>query len=359
MYILNISKLGSGSTGMLYFSFNMAQALKECNLLKGIVCAKSMATCFKKYDCPIYTVPDFITSNKKITNIKPFLWLIFSFFYAFKFRNNRLITTTHHMFPFIKRQIICIHDLRAIFYPDSILQKIYFNYILRFLSNRAEKIFTVSNTVKNKIAENYYIDKQKIHVLTNVIDKDQFTGCIESDNDILPLKYILCVGANWRHKNIHNLLINSDSWSNQYNLKIVCGETDYFLYLKKLVLEQGLANKVRFYHKVSFELLKKMYKNASTLVYPSVDEGFGLPPLEAMSSGTPAIVSDIPVFREVLGDAAIYVDPDNCQSWKDAFSELEGNYSTMVERGLLMCKKYSFDAMKKSLKAAISCDVGL
>ena len=65
-----------------------------------------------------------------------------------------------------------------------------------------------------------------------------------------------------------------------------------------------------------------LYSKASALIYPSIDEGFGIPPIESMASLTPVIVSDIPVFREVLKDKAIYVNPSLESSWQNAFFKL-------------------------------------
>ncbi len=74
--------------------------------------------------------------------------------------------------------------------------------------------------------------------------------------------------------------------------------------LQQMVVDLKLTDKVTFLHEVSFS-------KAYALVYPSIDEGFGIPPIEAMASNTPVIVSDIPVFHEVLTNGALYVNPDD------------------------------------------------
>ncbi len=78
--------------------------------------------------------------------------------------------------------------------------------------------------------------------------------------------------------------------------------------LQQMVVDLELKDKVTFLHEVSFNELKILYSKAYALVYPSIDEGFGIPPIEAMASNTPVIVSDIPVFHEVLTNGALYVN---------------------------------------------------
>ena len=94
------------------------------------------------------------------------------------------------------------------------------------------------------------------------------------------------------------------------------------------------------------ETLGVLYAHCICLVFPSFDEGFGLPPIEAMSAASPTIVSDIPVHREVLGDAAIYCDPRSPGSLKEKMqqvvedSDLRRKY---IARGLERCRLYSWE----------------
>ncbi|EAM3799857.1 glycosyltransferase family 4 protein, partial [Salmonella enterica] len=107
-----------------------------------------------------------------------------------------------------------------------------------------------------------------------------------------------------------------------------------------------LKDKVTFLHEVSFNELKILYSKAYALVYPSIDEGFGIPPIEAMASNTPVIVSDIPVFHEVLTNGALYVNPDDEKSWQSAIKNIE-QLPDAISRFNNYVARYDFDNMKQ------------
>ena len=354
MYILNLSKLGCNGTGVLYYSLSLVRVINELGLLEGIICTKSNIKKFDKYNCKIYAVPNYISSNKKISKIRPILWFLYSYIYFFKFRNKTILTTTHHILPFVKKQIIHIHDLISLHHPDIFLQKLYFKCFLPLTIKKVHKVIATSQITKNKVSATYDIDVNHIKVINCTVDSKEFYPFSKINLSCQNKKsYLLCVGASLSHKNIHKVLLSGSIWAKTYRLKIICGYTDYFTQLKKIVSDLDLVDKVDFYHDISFNELKSLYRNATALVYPSSDEGFGIPPLESMASGTPVIVSSIPVFKEILEDAAIYVNPDNPNSWKNAFSKLEKEYDLIVEKGLKQSKKYSADRMKEHVKAAL------
>ena len=110
---------------------------------------------------------------------------------------------------------------------------------------------------------------------------------------------------------------------------------------------------IEYIDDVSDNQLTKLYSNAKMLVFPSFYEGFGLPPLEAMSCGCPVIISDIPVLRELYENSALYINPCSVENIKNAISNLlnDSNLSnSLVKRGLEQSKKYSW---KKSANQII------
>lgn len=344
--IINLSRLGGSGTGMWQYSIKLLDALHELNQLEGIICAQMHEEFFKKYNCLIFTVPDWVSNTSKISKLRPILWFLYSFLMYFKLKNifldKIILSTTHHYLPFFKNQIITIHDLRPYFYPDSLLQKIYFRYLLSRNIRKLLHILTVSETVKHQISVNYKVSEDNISVIYNAVDISEF-GFKKNDNNN---QFLLAVGASWKHKNIHTLLANHQTWINKYQLVIVSGETEYSNYLKLKAEELGIMNSIDFLHGISFSKLKELYASASALVYPSLDEGFGIPPLEAFASGTPAIVSKIPVFFEVLEDHAIYVDPNSAESWVNAFKELEDTNDQYFEELRKYAEKYDLSNMK-------------
>lgn len=346
MYI-NLSRIGKSGTGMWQFSQKFIQSVYDLKELDGIICAETHAKFFIKYNCSIITVPDSVTNTSKTSLLRPLLWFLYSYFLSLKLffesRGKMIVSTTHHGLPLISNQTITIHDLRPYNYPDSFMQKVYFKYLLPGLLKRCHYVLTVSRAVKKQIAECYSYPLDRISVVYNSINIKEFC----EDQEKQP--FLLAVGASWKHKNIHTLLDAHSLWQDKYRLIIVCGHTKYADFLQQRIVSLGLQNVVELRHEVSFSELKSLYAAASALIYPSIDEGFGIPPIEAMASGTPVIVSDIPVFHEVLGDAAIYVEPENLDSWRKAFPVLQKNSHECVKRGKEQIKLYDEANMSRMI----------
>lgn len=170
----------------------------------------------------------------------------------------------------------------------------------------------------------------------------------------LPKEYFLYVGNAYPHKNLERLIKALNILISQYPniFLILVGTEDYFYkQLKKKVEEMDLEEKVIFYGEATREKLNNLYKNALALVFPSLMEGFGLPGLEAMANGCPVVCSDIPVFREIYGEATTYFDPTDTGDIKNKLvivcsSVIERwNRGEMVKRGLEQVKKYSWQKL--------------
>lgn len=323
MFVINLSRIGRSGTGMWQYSLRFLDVLSKLGVLSGIICSQEHEARLQRYQVEIILVPSWVTNTSKISNLRPLLWFIYSFWLAVKLLLRRggftLVSTTHHGLPFLKKQVITVHDVRPYDYPDSRLQQIYFHRLLPRILQRCQHVLTVSESVRKKIADYYAYPEAKISVIYNAVDTVAFSACTQKDD------YLLAVGASWRHKHIDSLLKVSVIWSSRYHLVIVAGETDYVAELKSYVKQNALDDRVTFRHGVPFAELIALYQHATALVYPSLDEGFGIPPVEALSCLTPVIVSDIPVFHEVLSDAAIYVQPNQVESWRHAFSLLHAS----------------------------------
>ncbi len=162
------------------------------------------------------------------------------------------------------------------------------------------------------------------------------------------------VGATWRHKNAHELIANADLWVDRYQLKILAGKSAYAQELRELVRVVGSGD-IEFVEYVADDELVSLYQNAAALVYPSVMEGFGIPPLEAAACGTPVIVSDVEVFREIYADFPIYVKLGDRNSWRLAFHELEddGAMEAKIRRGIERASEFTKARMCEQLTLAL------
>jgi glycosyltransferase involved in cell wall biosynthesis len=304
-----------------------------------------------------HVLPEWLSSSSRVSKLRPLLWLAYSALLFPSRRSRRILSTTHHSLPFHKHQILTVHDLRPYFEPDTWVQKFYFRFMLGRALHKCEGILTVSETSKRDITAVYGIDHQKICVVPNAVDLPvtEFEKRPKPIDNRLP--YLLMVGASWKHKNAMELLQEHDSWQQDFRLKILAGEGQYCDQLIKRAKDLGIADKVEFLHAVSEADLADLYCGCSALVYPSRMEGFGLPPLEAMAYGRPVIVSDIPVFRELFGDAPYFVELGNSASWKMAFSEVlhpeSESHAKHYRDGLTVVSKYSRERMCTALTSSL------
>lgn len=232
-----------------------------------------------------------------------------------------LIHFPHFAVPFLTPGpfIVTIHDLilhhfsseRASTLPRVLYWfkvRIY-HLVIRVATCRAKKIITVSQAVADDIINYYPRVKNKIVVIPLA------PGSLREGTALnLPAKYFLAVGAAYPHKNLE-LALRALKQSS-VNLKdfkfIIVGRQDVFMErLKKYANELGLAGKVIFWGEASEAELATLYKNAAAYLLPSLAEGFGLGAVEALANGTPVVAADIPVLHEVLGQAALFINPQS------------------------------------------------
>jgi glycosyltransferase involved in cell wall biosynthesis len=130
------------------------------------------------------------------------------------------------------------------------------------------------------------------------------------------------VGARYAHKNVDEVLDQAAHWRERWVLKVTSCGGAYRQHLERRVNNEGLAGRVVFLDYLDASQLLALYQQCDALLYPSKWEGFGIPPLEALACGAPVIASDIPVHREVLGDAVTRVPLGDGDAWQRAFERL-------------------------------------
>ena len=310
-----------------------------------------------------FILPNWLSSSSRVSKLRPLLWLVYSALLFPGKRSRRVLSTTHHALPFHRHQILTVHDLRPYFDSDTWVQKFYFHKMLGRALRRCDGILTVSETSKRDIVEVYGISEQKIFVVPNAVDLPAANLECLSDPIGDGVPYLLMVGASWKHKNAMEVLEEHDSWGRDFRLKILAGEGQYCEQLRERAANLGISEKVDLLQAVSEAELADLYRGCGALVYPSRMEGFGLPPLEAMAYGRPVIVSDIPVFRELFGDAPYFVELGNSASWELAFSELlHPELESQARRsreGLAIAAMYSRERMCSTLTTALKYIWGL
>lgn len=259
--------------------------------------------------------------------------------------------------PLVKRnQIVMIHDTAVFVYPEaySLLFRVWYKINYTVASACTRKILTVSEFSKSELIKYLGLAKEKIDV---IYPASAFIGSkARAAGTDIASKYILAVGSLNPQKNLLGVL-NAFKELNDLNLQllIVGGKNESVF--KSISFPADVGEKVKFLGYVSDEELIKLYSEALCFVFPSFYEGFGLPPLEAMSCGCPVIVSNRASLPEICGDAAILCNPFDARQIANSVRLLysdEHERQEYILRGYERLKKFGFDQSALKLLKSIS-----
>ncbi len=226
--------------------------------------------------------------------------------------------------------ILTVHDLLEHMYgsrdASSLRRSLHF-YLTRRVLRKAARVIAVSQFTKNEIEKLLAVPDARIEVVYNAIDERFLHGhATEADRELIARRYqvnhpfILYAGAIRPHKNVVRIIeafssLKSELQKEQQfpDLKLIIIGDDLSSHprLRRTVVRSGVQNDVRFLGFVPIEVLRIFYDVAKIFVFPSLYEGFGLPPLEAMAHGTPVVASNTSSLPEVVGNAALLVNPEN------------------------------------------------
>jgi glycosyltransferase involved in cell wall biosynthesis len=243
---------------------------------------------------------------------------------ALKREGVSLFHAPHYVLPPLVpcRSVVTIHDCIHLMFPQYLPNRLALTYArasIAMAARRATRVLTVSESSKRDILRFVDVEPSKIDVIYNAYD-ERF-GVEPREEDVERVRerfqlhdpFVLYAGNVKPHKNLERLI---DAFQvvrkrGVDNLKLVLIGDDISKYaaLRRAVHRHQLHQHVRFLGFVPEETLAVMYRLASVFVFPSLYEGFGLPPLEAMASGTPVVTSNLSSLPEVAGDAAVLVDP--------------------------------------------------
>jgi len=274
------------------------------------------------------------------------------------------------------KMIVTIHDLTPLIFKNDApkVYQYYFRYVMPTVLRNANRIIAVSYTTKKDIIRYYKLKEDKISVIYNGVDKTEARmEDIESvkaklkeifriDKDgycerrsvankmevTEKPEFILFVGTPVMRKNIPNAirafsLLKKKGYPHKF---IIAGRKgSAHSQIISAIKECNLQKEVFFMGYMSKDEIRALYKLASLFVYPSIYEGFGLPPLEAMVQGTPVLVSNRSVMPESVGDAGLVVEPDDIKKMAE---EMERGISDenlrrkLVEKGKEQIKKFDW-----------------
>jgi glycosyltransferase involved in cell wall biosynthesis len=230
--------------------------------------------------------------------------------------------------------VLTVHDLLEHMYGSrhaSALRRSLHFYLTRRVLRKAARVIAVSQFTKSEIEKLLAIPDNRIEVVYNAIDERFLHGhASAADRELIAQRYlvnypfILYAGAIRPHKNVvriieafsalkSELLKETQKEQQFHDLKLIIIGDDLSSHprVRRTVVRSGVQNDVRFLGFVPIDVLRIFYDVAKVFVFPSLYEGFGLPPLEAMAHGTPVVTSNTSSLPEVAGNAALLVNPEN------------------------------------------------
>lgn len=255
--------------------------------------------------------------------------------------------------------VVTVHDLSFLRLPERFPRhkRLYLANLCRASVGRARRVIAVSRQTAADLQANFGVDSRRVDVVYNGVGA-QFRPLPAADVSAfghgkgLPSSFLLYLGTLEPRKNLPHLLRAYAAWQAQSaagrDVALVLAGAKGWRYQEifRLVSELGLTGRVHFPGFIPEQELCLWYNAAAGFVYPSLYEGFGLPLLEAMASGTPVICSDAPSLQEVAGDAALVVPAQDQPALQDAFAQLfsgHGVAATLRERGLRQAKRFTWD----------------
>jgi glycosyltransferase involved in cell wall biosynthesis len=280
-------------------------------------------------------------------------------FYLYKERLE-LLHIPHFNAPVLYRKkiVITIHDLLwhqqkgssvTTLSPVMYWGKYYFYHLVAWSAIwHASSILVPAETVKKIVTQLYPYSKQKIHVTKEGVPTA--LGLTPKKIVLTGEKspYLLFVGSLYPHKNVE-LLVRALKILPKYTLKIAGSRSVFYENIHSEALKEGVSDRVKHLGYQSDDQLSLLYRNASALVQPSLSEGFGLTGLEAMIFNTPVLASDIPIFKEIYQDGAVFFDPSSITSFAESVAMIENRKSRadILVRAQKVANQYSWETMTK------------
>jgi glycosyltransferase involved in cell wall biosynthesis len=255
--------------------------------------------------------------------------------------------------------VVTIHDCIHLRFPQYLPNRAAYAYARTFMAlsaRRARRVLTVSQASKDDILTYLRVPDAKVEVVYNAID-ERLAGTPSAEDMTrvrerfqLTSPFVLYAGNIKPHKNVERL-IEAFSLLRQrgvegVKLLIIGDEISKYPMLRRLVHRHQLHQRVRFLGFVPDETLAVLYRLTSAFVFPSLYEGFGLPPLEAMASGAPVVTSNVSSLPEVVGDAALLIDPLDPRAIADAIQRVlsdDALRADLTRRGRERVKQFSWE----------------
>lgn len=265
------------------------------------------------------------------------------------------------------KTVITVHDVAWRYYPWAYTRAslFYWKEIFERMLRKTAMVIAVSENTRQDIVRLIGVDDTRVATVYNALCLPALGSLTRDEEMILwkiPEKYVLYVGAFNPRKNIPTLIAAFGIIKRDTELPhklVLCGGGAWNeVNITALLTQCGVSKDVIILKNVSDSLLTHIYMRADVFVYPSLYEGFGYPPLEAMAYGVPVIASNAPPLPEILGDAAYYFDPHNPGNLAKAIIEVVTRTSVaehLRRAGHERTKLFTLERMIKGTLEAYRC----
>jgi glycosyltransferase involved in cell wall biosynthesis len=262
--------------------------------------------------------------------------------------------------------VLTVHDLLDYMYrahARNTVPRVVHSYMTQQVMNRAARIFAVSNFTKRDVSRIFQVKPEKIEVVYNALDDTFMRGHSTPAEQTMVRKryqvespFLLYAGRISPHKNVARIIeafsalkgeLAKEGAFPDLKLLIIGDEVSKNPDIRRAVIRSGVQHDVRFLGYVSIDVLRVFFDMAKIFVFPSLYEGFGLPPLEAMAHGTPVVASNTTALPEVVGNAAVMVNPENVFEISRALLRVltdQALRNRMKAAGLEQAQRFSWDA---------------
>jgi glycosyltransferase involved in cell wall biosynthesis len=260
------------------------------------------------------------------------------------------------------KQVMTVHDISPILFGSGHQSfTLYFKTFMKKAVKRADVIITVSENTKRDIIEHLKADEEKVHMIHNGVEHtpaDPKRIAALKKRFGLDVPFVLTVGSLLPIKNLTTAVKAFAGAVKKGKIRhklVLAGKKDTeYKKLRALVKKEGIGKRVIFTDYIEWADILALYSAADMLLFPSIYEGFGFPPLEAMGHGTPVIASSAASIPEIVGDAGLLVDPKNVKGWTGAIQLLakdDGLRKELISKGLERAKMFTWErAARETLK---------
>jgi glycosyltransferase involved in cell wall biosynthesis len=337
--LVNLSFVSTKPTGISTYATNLIPHLQK---LQPILLSSQIVENYNCYPIPENLTPDWGSRG----HLRRLLWTQQQLPKIYKQLRSHLIFSPIPEAPLFTdcRYVVTAHDLIPLRFAKLSPLTVYSRYYIPHVLKHAQHIICNSTATAKDITHFFGIDPRKITPIKLAHDANNFYFL-----NLPKSNYFLYIGRQDPYKNLQRLITAFAAMPNYHKYQLwIAGtmDTRYTPVLQALIDKLGITSYVKFLDYVAYTQLSIIINSAIALVFPSLWEGFGFPVLEAMACGTPVITSNLSSLPELVGEAAILVNPYSSEEISQAMAKIASSAemrSQLSELGLIRAKEFSWN----------------